>query len=126
MIARLRQPADADARKRDIAARLADARARTYALLAPLSDVDMVKQHNPLMSPPGWDLAHIGNFEELWLVQTLGELPPIDPAYDDMYDAFKHPRRERDQLPILDRDQAEEYLGLVRSLALKHLREADL
>ena len=45
----------------------------------------------------------MGNFEELWLVQELGKLPSIDAQYDQMYDAFKNPRRERKKLPLLDR-----------------------
>ena len=85
-------------RKADLHRRLEEARARTLQLLAPLSGADMLRQHNPLMSPLVWDLAHIGNFEELWLVQELGEAPAINPLYDEMYDAFKNPRRERPQI----------------------------
>src|SRR5207302_5855275 len=82
--------------------RLEEARARTYQLLAPVSDADLLKQHNVLMSPLVWDLGHIGNFEELWLVQPLANAKPTNPQYDDMYDAFEHPRRTRARLPLLD------------------------
>ena len=88
--------------------RLEDARARTYQLLAPVSDHDLLKQHNILMSPLVWDLGHIGNFEELWLVQRLKGARPTNPQYDDMYDAFEHPRRTRASLPLLDRQQCVE------------------
>ena len=64
---------------------------------------ELLKQHNVLMSPLVWDLGHIGNFEELWLVQRLANAKPTNPQYDDMYDAFEHPRRTRAGLPLLDR-----------------------
>ncbi len=115
-----------DARKRDLRRRLEDARARTEWLLAPISDADLMKQHSPLMSPLIWDLGHIGNFEELWLVQQLAEMPPIDPTYDDMFNAFLHPRRTRTQLPLMNREQTYAYLARVRALALANLEQANL
>jgi hypothetical protein len=47
---------------------LAEGRARTLALVEPLSDADVETQHTALMSPLVWDLAHIAAYEELWLV----------------------------------------------------------
>jgi iron(II)-dependent oxidoreductase len=55
-----------------IAAALDESRARLLALLAPLDDDALTKQHSPLMSPLAWDLAHIGNYEDIWLVRALG------------------------------------------------------
>ncbi len=113
-------------RKADIRARLEDARARTWQIIDPLSDENARKQHNPLMSPLVWDVAHIGNFEELWLVQELGKLPSINALYDQIYDAFKNPRREREKLPLLNRQECREYLAAVREQALAHLDQIDL
>ena len=53
------------------------------------------------MSPLVWDLAHVGHYEELWLLRAVARTQPIDPAYDDIYDAFRHPRRTGPELPIL-------------------------
>ena len=78
-----------------IAAELAAARERTLRLLAPLYDDELARQYSPLMSPLVWDLAHIGHFEELWLLRRLGGDAPIFPANDDVYDAFEHARDER-------------------------------
>ena len=110
----------------DLRDRLEEARVRTYQLLDPLSEADLMKQHNVLMSPLAWDLGHIGNFEEQWLVQRLQGSRPINQRYDDMYDAFEHPRRTRASLPILDREQCREYLERVRRSALRSLETADL
>ena len=61
----------------------------------------LTRQVSPLMSPLVWDLAHIGNYEELWLLRDLAGAAATDPRFDDLYDAFEHPRRERPALPIL-------------------------
>ncbi len=88
--------------KAQIVDALDDARRRTLGLLDPIPAADQLRQVSELMSPLCWDLAHIGHYEELWLVRTLSGAEPTDPAFDDIYDAFKHPRRDRVSLPILD------------------------
>ncbi len=108
-----------------IRAELARARARTLALLD-LPPADQVAQHSPLMSPPVWDLAHIGSYEELWLLRALDGRRPIDPSLDDLYDAFRHPRSDRPALPLLGPDEARTYLEQVRAAALELLDRLDL
>ena len=49
-----------------------EARERTLALVAPLSDADVETAHSALMSPLVWDLAHIAAYEDLWLVHRHG------------------------------------------------------
>ena len=58
-----------------VADALADARERTLALVAPLSDADVERQHIEILSPLVWDLAHIAAYEELWLVHRFGDRP---------------------------------------------------
>jgi iron(II)-dependent oxidoreductase len=94
---------------------LTDARARTLALLAPFDDAALTAQHSPLMSPLVWDLAHIAHYEELWLVRELGVGPATDPRFDDVYDAFKHPRAERPTLDLLDPAGARAFGEAVRA-----------
>ena len=93
---------------------LDDARRRTLGLLDPIPPADQMRQVSELMSPLCWDLAHIGHYEELWLVRTLSGAAPTDPAFDDIYDAFKHPRRDRVSLPILDPAGARAFVADVR------------
>jgi iron(II)-dependent oxidoreductase len=112
--------------KAAIAAELDAARRRTLALLASVSEDDQVRQHSPLMSPLVWDLAHIGYFEELWLVQELGETEPMDSRYAEVYDAFLHPRSERRSLPLLRPDEARSYLEGVRERTLRVLDGIEL
>ena len=74
------------------------ARQRTLDLLAPFDDDFLTAQHSPLMSPLAWDLAHIGNYEDQWLVRSLGG-DGVGPQHDELYDAFRHPRADRPTLP---------------------------
>jgi gamma-glutamyl hercynylcysteine S-oxide synthase len=112
--------------KEALAADLSAARARTIALLEPLSDEDLACQHSPLMSPLVWDLAHIGVFEELWLLQRIAGAKPMVPEYEGLYDAFNHPRIERAELGLMGPSRARAYLAEVRERALAVLDAVDL
>lgn len=111
-------------RKERIAASLEEARSRTLGLLDPLSESDQRAQHSPLMSPLVWDLAHVGNYEDLWLERGLGG-PLIHAEYDDLYDAFRHPRADRLSLPILGPAEARRYVASIRERVLDRLDGLD-
>ena len=96
------------------ASALTDARARTLTVLENLTDAELVEQHSPLMSPLVWDLAHIAHFEELWLIRELGIGAATEPRFDDIYDAFAHPRAERPTLDLLDPEAARAFGAAVR------------
>ena len=117
-----------DARiKQRLAADLHRARARTRSLTDVLDDDELVRQHSRLMSPLVWDLAHIGNQEELWLLRDVGGREPILPeTVDQLYDAFQHPRADRPSLPLLDPGRSRSYVGEVRSRVLDLLERTSL
>lgn len=103
------------------------ARDRTR-LLTDAPESDLTAQHTALMSPLVWDLAHIGNQEDRWLVRAAGG-QEATPAYrgrddvrraaevDELYDAFRHPRSTRPGLPLLDSGQARDYVDRIRRSA---------
>ena len=101
-----------------LARELATSRDRSLALLDPLDEHDLTRQVSPLMSPLVWDLAHIGNYEELWLLREVAGVAPLRPEIDRLYDAFEHPRAERPTLPILGPADTRAYLAGVRSHVL--------
>jgi iron(II)-dependent oxidoreductase len=104
-------------RARSAGTHLAAARGRTLELIEPLTDEQLERQHNPLMSPIVWDLGHIANFEELWSIRALdpgARVGPETQARDAMYDALSHPRATRRRLPLPDRDGCLRYLEEVR------------
>ncbi|MGC5019105.1 ergothioneine biosynthesis protein EgtB [Micromonospora sp. DT47] len=97
-----------------IAAELERTRSRTALLTGAVDDDDLMRQHSPIMSPLVWDLAHVGNQEELWLVRDVGGREPVRRDIDDLYDAFKQPRKDRPALPLLPPAEARAYLNTVR------------
>ena len=98
-----------------LAEAMTEARDRTLALVAQLSDEQVETQYSPLMSPLCWDLAHIAAYEDLWLAHRHGGLPLLHPGLAEMYDAFETPRDRRGDLPLLDRAGALAYLADVRA-----------
>src|SRR5271163_2942968 len=116
--------ADSEALRQLAAAELVAARERTTLLTSAVDDADLVKQHSPLMSPLIWDLAHIANQEELWLLREVGGRESLHPEIDPLYDAFEHPRSERPTLPLLPPAQARAYGHEVRGRVLDLLERA--
>jgi iron(II)-dependent oxidoreductase len=102
------------------------ARDRSQLLTDAVDDEDLVRQHSPLMSPLVWDLAHVGNQEELWLVRDVGGRAPVRQDIDELYDAFKHPRADRPALPLLGPAEARRYVHEVRDKALDVLARSPL
>jgi gamma-glutamyl hercynylcysteine S-oxide synthase len=114
-----------DLRER-IASDLESARRRSLGLLAPLPDEQLVLQHSKLMSPLAWDLAHVGNYEEQWLLRAVAGLPSTCQEYDDIYNPFLHPRRSRSRLGMLPPPEARSYVATVRSQVLDVLEQVEL
>ncbi len=112
--------------KTRIAAELERARSATDALLAPLADDELRRQVSPLQSPLVWDYAHIAYFEELWLLRRVAGATPLIEAHDDLYDAFRHARHERGELPILEPAAARAYASDVRGRVLDTLERVEL
>ncbi len=95
------------------------------SILEPFEEPVLRRQHDVLMSPLLWDLAHVANYEDLWLVRALGG-EPTRTGLDDLYDAFKQPRRVREALPLLDLGEARAYGTAVRARALELLEDSDV
>ncbi|MCO6007607.1 ergothioneine biosynthesis protein EgtB [Actinoallomurus purpureus] len=113
--------------KERIATELIAARDRSVGLtLEALDGPDLVAQVSPLMSPLVWDLAHIGNYEELWLLRMAAGEEAMRPEIDDLYNAFEHPRAERPKLPLLTPAESRAYIDTVRAKVLDSLEKAPL
>jgi gamma-glutamyl hercynylcysteine S-oxide synthase len=82
--------------------------------------------YTPILSPLAWDLGHLANFEELWLVQRIGRRDPLHGELGRLYDAIESPRKIRGELPILRGDELRAYLTDVRERTLEVLEQVDL
>ncbi len=98
------------------------ARERTLRLVE-FDDAELRRQYHPLMSPLVWDLAHIGQQEELWLLRDGNPDRPgmLAPEIDRLYDAFVHSRAKRVELPLMPPADARTYCATVRDKALDSL-----
>ncbi|MFI6574952.1 ergothioneine biosynthesis protein EgtB [Nocardiopsis sp. NPDC050513] len=113
--------------KERIAVELERSRRRSNGLtLDALNDEGLLAQHSKLMSPLVWDLAHIGNYEEQWLLRAAGGRESLRPDIDHLYDAFENPRAERVTLPLLTPEEAAEYNDRVRRQVLDVLDAVDI
>jgi iron(II)-dependent oxidoreductase len=95
-------------------------------LIEPLSHEQLNRVYDPILSPLIWDLGHIANFEELWLVERVGGREPLRGELGNFYDAIEQPRKIRGELPILRADEVRPYMEEVRERTLEVLRGLDL
>ena len=84
---------------------------RTTVLTDAVDDDDLVRQHSPLMSPLVWDLAHVGNQEELWLVRDVGGREPVRERHRRPLRRVPAARADRPALPLLGPAEARAYVG---------------
>jgi iron(II)-dependent oxidoreductase len=94
-------------------------------LIAPFSEQQLNLVYTPILSPLAWDLGHIANFEELWLVQNVGGREPLRGELGRFYDAIENPRSTRGELPILKGEECISYLAQVRERTLEVLDGVD-
>jgi len=108
-----------------VAAGLEQARSRTLTL-NDFDDAQLTRQHSPLMSPLVWDLAHVGQQEDLWLLRGGNAACPgvLPTDADRLYDAFRSTRAERAGMPLLSPAQARSFIADVRGRALDRLSSA--
>jgi gamma-glutamyl hercynylcysteine S-oxide synthase len=105
---------------------LEEARRHTLTLVDPLTEEQLNRVYDPILSPLIWDLGHIANFEELWLVQRIGGREALRGDLGELYDAIEQPRKIRGELPILRADEVRPYMEQVRERTLEVLDEIEL
>ncbi|MFY9265768.1 MAG: SUMF1/EgtB/PvdO family nonheme iron enzyme [Solirubrobacterales bacterium] len=103
----------------DLLATLEQTRERTLALVSALDEDDLARVVTPLLSPLVWDLGHIGNFEQRWLLGVNND------GLDEVYDPFKQPRALRGELPFLDTRACFEYMETVRAAVAERFESLD-
>jgi gamma-glutamyl hercynylcysteine S-oxide synthase len=95
-------------------------------LIEPLTEAQLNTVYSPILSPLAWDLGHIANFEELWLVQRVGGREPMRGELGRLYDAIENPRKTRNELPILRGDDLRGYMAEVRARTMDVLDGVEL
>jgi iron(II)-dependent oxidoreductase len=103
---------------------LVQARERTLALIAGLSNGELERVHSPIMSPLVWDLGHIAAYEDLWLAHRHAGLELLRGDLAELYDAFETPRAVRGEIETLGPADARDYLAAVRARTIAVIAES--
>lgn len=111
-------------RKRAIARNLDRCRQKTLDLLIQIDSETFVRQAHTDFSPIGWHLGHIAFTEAYWILEYLGNLPPLFPEYRVLFAADGLPKAQRQNLPAIEIIQ--DYLSVVRTRVLKYLETSSL
>ena len=112
---------------RETTARGLEAARQRTGRLTDFDDRELTTQHSALMSPLAWDLAHIGQQEDLWLLRggNAAAQGLLSARVEKLYDAFEHPRAQRVSLPLLTPTEARRFIADVRGRVLDGLEHAD-
>src|SRR5262249_28406989 len=92
---------------------LQDVRGRTLALVADLSDEQMLGPLLDTVNPPLWEIGHAAWFQEKWVARHLRGLPPQRDNMDELYDSGAIPHDARWDLPLPSRTET---LALIKSI----------
>lgn len=114
-----------ESQRRQLIEQLTEARVRTLLLVGGLAEEDLRKQHSPLMGPILWDLGHIAEFEQLWLVMNLGGTVQFG-EMPGLFNPFENPRRVRGELELPTLQETLRHMADVRRRVLEGLLCCDL
>jgi iron(II)-dependent oxidoreductase len=106
---------------RVLAGYVCDARERTFALVADLTDEQLMGPRLPTVNPMLWEIGHMAWFQEKWVLREVcGEKPGRADA-DALYDSIAIPHDVRWDLPLPSREETLAYMRAVRDRVLEHL-----
>jgi iron(II)-dependent oxidoreductase len=101
-----------------------DARRRTLALYADLTDAQLAVPCLRIINPPIWELGHVAWFQEYWVLRRALAGAPARADADALWDSAKVPHATRWSLPLPSRAETLGYLEAVGERVLGALREA--
>jgi gamma-glutamyl hercynylcysteine S-oxide synthase len=89
---------------------LREARRRTLALVADLSDAEMIGPRLEIVNPLLWEIGHVAWFQEYWVLRHLNKRAPVLPDGDALYDSAKVAHETRWDIPLLSRTKVLAYM----------------
>jgi iron(II)-dependent oxidoreductase len=100
---------------------LADARGRTLALVADLTDEQLIGPRLPIVNPLLWEIGHVAWFQEHWILRRTEGARSLLKDADNLYDSTRIPHDERWRLPLPSRAGALSYMAQVLECILDRL-----
>ncbi len=108
-----------------LAAMVEDARRRTLALVADLTDEQLFGPRLATVNPLHWEIGHVAWFQERWVLRHALGQPPLRQNGDALYDSSTVPHDSRWELPLPSRAETVEYLDEIRRRVLAVISDAD-
>ena len=105
----------------DLVHMLTDARARTLALIADLTDEQLMGPRLPIVNPFLWEIGHLAWFQERWVLRHFGGEEPLLKNGDELYDSARVPHDTRWDLPLPSRDETLRYMEQVLDRVLDRI-----
>ncbi len=68
---------------------------RMMTLIETLEDEQLTVPYEPGINPPVWEVGHAAFFYEFFLLRRLYGCSPVMPGFDEVWDSFEIPHRER-------------------------------
>jgi len=102
------------------------ARARTLALLANLTDAQLMGPKQPTLNPLRWEAGHLAWLYEHWILRHLDQRAPLVPHTDTLYDSTRVAHDTRWELPLLSMPDALAYLAAVQAAIIERLTTREL
>ncbi len=111
---------------RELAEWVRDARARTLALVADLSDEQLLGPRLAILNPLLWEIGHVAWFQEKWALRHAAGRAPLRADADALYDSAAIAHDTRWDLPLPGRKETGEYLVRVRDEILERIARGGL
>lgn len=110
----------------DLAAWVRDARARTFNLVADLSDEQLMGPRLAIVNPLLWEIGHVAWFQEKWALRHAANKPPARPGVDSLYDSAAIAHDTRWDLLLPSRQDTLAYLTAVRDAVLERIETGNI
>jgi iron(II)-dependent oxidoreductase len=110
----------------DLAAWVRDARARTFDLVADLSDEQLMGPRLSIVNPLLWEIGHVAWFQEKWALRHAANQLPVRPGVDSLYDSAAIAHDTRWDLLLPSRQDTLGYLTAVRDAVLERIAAGNL
>jgi iron(II)-dependent oxidoreductase len=106
----------------ELAGWLAEARARTLALVSGLDGAQLMGPRLPIVNPLRWETGHVAWFQDYWVSRYAYGDSPVRDDEDVLYDSFKVAHDARWQLPLPSWEDTLRYAHSILDRVLAHLR----
>jgi iron(II)-dependent oxidoreductase len=106
-----------------LAAWVRDARRRTLALFADLTDEQLLGPYLPIVNPQLWEVGHVAWFQEKWVLRHANGRPSRRADADALYDSAAVAHATRWDLPLPSREKTLRYLADVEEDVLRRLAD---